>query len=70
MRHERLANIASGVNGIAQLVQEDLKRQADANGQPFLNQYRLGCLMSALEELATQADIMSEEMADDREGRS
>lgn len=66
MRHERLANIAHGISGISQVIQEDLKRKGCEGGNPFLNDYRLGCLMSALEELATQADIMAEEMADER----
>ncbi|WP_445158539.1 hypothetical protein [Halomonas sp. E14] len=67
MRHVSLANIASGVQGIAQLVQEDLSRAACEDGKPYLNQYRLGCLMSALEELASRADEMAEAMADEWE---
>ncbi|PRY70993.1 hypothetical protein [Halomonas ventosae] len=70
MRHEKLSNIAQGISGITKIIQEDLRRDADANAQPFINQYHLGCLMSAIEELASQADEMAEEMAEEKEGVS
>lgn len=66
MRHDKLANIAQGISGITQVIQDDLSRAGCEGGAP-LDQYRLGCLMSAIEELSSQANEMSDEMAEEKE---
>lgn len=75
--------ISHSIGVIADLVNEDLVRKACEGAKPFLREYELGGLMTAIKQLSSQASEIAEKLeeheqrmaeiavqCDEREGRA